>query len=75
MRKLSGPRIQAARVRAGQTRDQAAAATGKSYPTIQQYELGIITPPANVLAVLADRYGVPVDAFYAEVDADLAGAR
>jgi transcriptional regulator with XRE-family HTH domain len=74
MRKLSGPLIQAAREQFGETRDQTAAGVGKSYPTIQQYELGIIAPPANVLAALADRYGVPVDSFYAEAN-DLAGAR
>jgi transcriptional regulator with XRE-family HTH domain len=66
--------IQAAREQSGESRDQTAAAIGKSYPTIQQYELGIIAPPANVLAALADRFGVPIDAFYAEAD-DLAGAR
>ncbi len=75
MRKVSGPLIKAARVAYGDSRELTSIAISKTSRTVEGYETGQITPPANVLAALADRYGVPLDAFYVDVDAELAGAR
>ena len=77
MRKVSGPQIKAARIAHRDTRELTSIAVGKTSRTIEGYETGQICPPANVLAALADRYGVPLDSFYVDVDADaeLAGAR
>jgi transcriptional regulator with XRE-family HTH domain len=76
MRKVSGPAIKAARIAYGDSRELTCVAIGKTSRTVEGYESGQITPPANVLAALADRYGVPLDSLYADVDAaELAGAR
>jgi transcriptional regulator with XRE-family HTH domain len=75
MRKVSGPQIKAARIAYGDSRELTSIAVGKTSRTVEGYETGQITPPANVLAALADRYGVTLDSFYADAEAELAGAR
>ena len=55
-----GP-LRAARERAKKTREEAAAAAGRSYSTMLHYEAGRWNPPPEVLARLAELYGVTVE--------------
>lgn len=70
MRVVTGPFIKAARLAYGDSRELTALAIGKTTRTVEAYETGQICPPANVLAALADRYGVPLDSLYADAEAD-----
>jgi transcriptional regulator with XRE-family HTH domain len=53
--------IRAAREQAGKSREEAAVAVGRSYSTMIQYEIGRWNPPPEVLARLAELYGVTVE--------------
>jgi transcriptional regulator with XRE-family HTH domain len=54
-------KLREARERAGLSREQVAIALGKSFHTIQAYEIRPIIPPGNVLVALAGLYGVTVE--------------
>ena len=53
--------IRAARDRAKVTREEAAVVARRSYSTMVQYELGRWKPPPDVLARLAELYGVTAE--------------
>jgi DNA-binding XRE family transcriptional regulator len=55
-------KLREARKRAGLDREHVAIALGKSYHTIQAYEVGQAVPPGNVLIALATLYGTAVEA-------------
>ena len=59
--------LKAARERAGLTVAEAAVAARRTGSVIHSYERGTFTPPARMLAVLANVYRSPVSAFYGEV--------
>ena len=70
MRVVTGPLIKAERIAYRDSRELTGLVVGKTTRTVEAYETGQIIPPANVLAALADRYGVPIDSFYSDVEAD-----
>jgi transcriptional regulator with XRE-family HTH domain len=62
--------IIAARKRAGYTQTQAANIVGKTASTVARYECGAIVPTPQILADLADAYGVAIGDFYDPADPD-----
>jgi|GEM_PF-3987066 len=55
--------IKKSRLSAGLTQKQLAEIVGKSFSTIQKYELGIATPPLEVIKAIANACDVPFDKF------------
>lgn len=55
-----GERIQKYRKESGLTQRQLSELIGKTFSSVQKYELGLAEPPLNVLQKIADALGVPV---------------
>lgn len=66
MERFSGPSLQAARRRAGKSREQLAVEVGRSYQTIINYERNYNSPTAAVLPALAHAVGVEIGDLFAE---------
>jgi transcriptional regulator with XRE-family HTH domain len=70
-RRFSSTRIRELRLRAGLTVEQLADDIGKSVWTVIGYEIeGRVTPPTDVLPVIADRFGVAIDDLFTTMNAD-----
>lgn len=68
--RFSGPALQAARERAGKSREQVAVDIGRSYQSVVSYERYGAEPPATVLLALTRSLDVDVlDLFAEEVPA------
>jgi transcriptional regulator with XRE-family HTH domain len=66
MPSIDPAKLKAARERSGLRRERVATELGKSYLTVQAYELGGAIPPGNVLIRLAAMYGVTVESLCAD---------
>jgi putative transcriptional regulator len=60
----SGPRVKAARLRAGLTQPQLAARVGVSRPTIARLESGARVPNVTVALAIARELGEPVETLF-----------
>ena len=58
--------LREARLDAGRTQAETAAAIGSRYDVLARFELGKRVPPADTLADLANFLGVDITAFYTE---------
>ena len=67
-------KLRAMREAASLRREAVAIALGKSYHTIQAYEVGQAVPPGDVLVALAALYGVSVESLCTDDDEPV-GAR
>lgn len=57
-------RLRARREALGRSREEVAVAVGRGYQAIVAYEKGAISPPAPVIAALADALDVEVGYFF-----------
>lgn len=71
-RRFSGAQLRTIRTGAGVEVERLALELGRSGYTVAGYELGKITPPSDVVGMLADLFGVSVDALFSDVE--MAGA-
>lgn len=65
-RRFSRIRLRELRRAAGISIEQLARDLDKSPYTTLDYELGRVTPPTDVLPLIADRFGVTIDALFLE---------
>lgn len=61
---LNPAALQAARLAAGLTQDDAGAAIGRTGAIVCRYESGAVDPPTSITAALASLYGVDPGAFF-----------
>jgi transcriptional regulator with XRE-family HTH domain len=57
---LNPAALQAARLRAGLTQDDAGAAIGRTGAIVCRYESGAVDPPASIMVRLAELYRVDI---------------
>lgn len=61
---FSPPALRAARIAAGRTQSDAAVACGVDVRSIRNWETGVYAPSGEVLAVLANLYGLSPGEFF-----------
>jgi transcriptional regulator with XRE-family HTH domain len=65
-RKFSGRLLREHRLDAGLKPEHVAITVDRSTYSVREYELGRVTPPADMLGLLADAFGCRVDDFYTD---------